>query len=165
MSDVHSIIAKLNNDFGSGIISADISGDIPCITVRVSALYKVIEFLKDDSECGFIFLTDLCGIHWPDNELQLGVIYHLHNLKENIRIRVKTFVPLAKPEVETVTPLFQSANWMERETYDFYGIIFTGHPNLKRILNVEYLDFFPMRKEIPLEDPTREDKDNRFFGR
>jgi NADH-quinone oxidoreductase subunit C len=70
-----------------------------------------------------------------------------------------------KPAVRTVSDLFSAANWMERETYDFYGIIFEGHPNLKRILNVEYLDYFPMRKEYPLEDPTREDKDNRFFGR
>jgi NADH-quinone oxidoreductase subunit C len=74
-------------------------------------------------------------------------------------------LPLGNPVVPTVTDLFSGANWMERETYDFYGILFEGHPNLKRILNVEYLDYFPMRKEYPLEDPTREDKDNRFFGR
>ena len=67
--------------------------------------------------------------------------------------------------VPSITPVFPGADWFEREAYDFYGILFEGHPNLKRILNVEYLDYFPMRKEYPLEDPTREDKDNRFFGR
>jgi NADH-quinone oxidoreductase subunit C len=107
----------------------------------------------------------MCGIHYPESDLPLGVVYHLHNLNNNKRIRIKTFVPLSEPELPTITTLFKAANWMERETYDFYGIIFTGHPNLKRILNVEYLDFFPMRKEYPLEDPTREDKDNRYFGR
>jgi NADH-quinone oxidoreductase subunit C len=67
--------------------------------------------------------------------------------------------------VKSITSFFSAANWMERETYDFYGIIFEDHPNLKRILNVEYMDYFPMRKEYPLEDPTREDKDDRYFGR
>jgi NADH-quinone oxidoreductase subunit C len=165
MKDINLVLTQLEERFGKGILRTDKSGDIPSVTVVSSILYKVIQYLKEDPGCGFMFLTDLCGIHWPDNELQLGVIYHLHNLKENTRIRIKTFMPLSKPEVDTITPLFQSANWMERETYDFYGIIFAGHPNLKRILNVEYLDFFPMRKEYPLEDPTREDKDNRFFGR
>jgi NADH-quinone oxidoreductase subunit C len=165
MKDLNDIIALAANRFGPEIVSVDASSDIPSIVVNSSSLYNVIEFLKDDPETGFNFLTDLCGIHYPENELSLGIIYHLHNLNNNFRIRVKTFLPLASPKVPTVTPLFSAANWMERETYDFYGIIFTGHPNLKRILNVEYLDFFPMRKEYPLEDPTREDKDNRFFGR
>jgi NADH-quinone oxidoreductase subunit C len=161
----HGIIDIVKEKFGSEIISSDVSADIPTITVTSNSLFSLIAFIKDDPETGYMFLTDLCGIHYPDNDLPLGVIYHLHNLRENKRIRIKTFVPLSKPEIATVTPLFNAANWMERETYDFYGIIFTGHPNLKRILNVEYLDFFPMRKEYPLEDPTREDKDNRFFGR
>jgi NADH-quinone oxidoreductase subunit C len=165
MKDIKEIFRKIKDHFGSEIASSDLDGDIPTITVDVRIVYAVIEFVKNEPACGFNFLTDLCGIHLPEEKLQLGVIYHLHNLNENIRLRIKTFVSISTPEVPTVTPLFESANWMERETYDFYGIIFTGHPNLKRILNVEYLDFFPMRKEYPLEDPTREDKDNRFFGR
>ena len=94
-----------------------------------------------------------------------NLINMMHNMREQSRIRVKVFLPQEDPSVPTVTDLFSAANWMERETYDFYGISFIGHPNLIRILNVEYLDYFPMRKEYPLEDPTREDKDNRFFGR
>ena len=165
MKDINPILTKLKKRFNERIFAEELSGDIPSITVDEFDVFNVIDFLKNDADCQFMFLTDLCGIHFPDKEKQLGVIYHLHNLKDNIRIRVKTFDPVNKPEVPSVTPLFESANWMERETFDFFGIIFTGHPNLKRILNVEYLDFFPMRKEIPLEDPTREDKDNRFFGR
>ena len=165
MKDINSILTKVKEKFVPGIMSVDQSGEIPSITVLVSEIYNVIDFLKNDNDCQFMFLTDLCGIHFPEKEQQLGVIYHLHNLKDNIRLRLKTFVSVNNPEVPSMTPLFESANWMERETYDFYGLIFTGHPNLKRILNVEYLDFFPMRKEYPLEDPTREDKDNRFFGR
>jgi NADH-quinone oxidoreductase subunit C len=83
----------------------------------------------------------------------------------NFRIRVKAFIPLSNPAIATITDIFVGANWMERETFDFYGIIFTGHPNLKRILNEEDMDYHPMRKEYQLEDDTRQDKDNRFFGR
>ena len=165
MEDTCGILTKLKEKFGTAVISTNTSGDIPSVIVSSESLFSTIEFLKDDHDAGYDFLTDICGIHYPENELPLGIIYHLHNLMENRRIRIKTFVSLINPSVATVSPLFSSANWMERETYDFYGIIFIGHPNLKRILNVEYLDFFPMRKEYPLEDPTREDKDDRFFGR
>ena len=165
MADIQEILTMVSTRFESEVISVDPSSDIPSMVVKSSSVYRIIEFLKNEKGAGFEFLTDLCGIHYPESELPLGVVYHLHNLSENKRIRIKTFLPLLKPEVATISHLFSAANWMERETYDFYGIIFTDHPNLKRILNVEFLDFFPMRKEYPLEDPTREDKDDRFFGR
>jgi NADH-quinone oxidoreductase subunit C len=125
---------------------------------------KVMQYLFD--ELGFTFLTDLCGVNYPDNaEGELVVVYHLHNFVENIRLRYSIAVPISKPDVFTATKIFESANWMERETYDFFGINFVGHPNLKRILNVEEMDYFPMRKEFPLEDQTRIDKDDEMFGR
>jgi len=127
---------------------------------------KVLNFLYDDEELKFRFLTDLCGAHFPDlKEKELAVVYHLHNLVDNVRIRFKVFANINKPDVYTATGLFSSANWMERETYDFYGINFVGHPNLKRILNVDEMDYFPMRKQYPLEDQTRVDKDDEMFGR
>jgi NADH-quinone oxidoreductase subunit C len=86
-------------------------------------------------------------------------------MENNMRLRLKCFVPINKPEISSVTSLYSSANWMERETYDYYGFIFTGHPNLKRILNVDEMDYFPLRKEYPLEDATRTDKDDKYFGR
>jgi NADH-quinone oxidoreductase subunit C len=165
MGNTQDIFDLLKGEFEEEIIFFDNTGDIPSVTVAGRSLFRIIEFLKDNPATEYNFLTDICGIHFPENELPLGIIYHLHNLRENRRIRIKTFVPLIKPEVATITPLFNSANWMERETFDFYGIVFKDHPNLKRILNVEYLDFYPMRKEYPLEDPTREDKDDRYFGR
>ena len=90
---------------------------------------------------------------------------NLHNLKENIRLRYSVSTSLENTDVYTATKLFESANWMERETYDFFGINFVGHPNLKRILNVDEMDYFPLRKEFPLEDQTRIDKDDEMFGR
>ena len=159
------IISRLKDKFGQRITDIDLSADMPVITVPADSIFNVVSFLKNDPELQFEFLTDICGVHYPDRNLPLGVVYHLHNLRENKRIRLKIFVSAEKPEVPTLTHIFSAANWMERETWDFYGIRFLGHPNLIRILNVEYLDFFPMRKEYPVEDPTREDKDNRFFGR
>lgn len=127
---------------------------------------KVLNFLYDDAELKFRFLTDICAVHYPAQPgRELAVVYHLHNLEDNIRVRFKVFTSIAAPDVYTATGLFSSANWMERETYDFFGINFVGHPNLKRILNVEEMDYFPMRKEFPLEDQTRTDKDDEMFGR
>lgn len=159
------IIGLLRGRFQQGILVVDTTSDMLTVTVSKEIIHAVIRFLKEDQATGFGFLTTMCGIHYPDQPLPYGVIYHLHNLEKNIRVRIKTFLPEENLHVPTITGLFSAANWLERETYDFYGIIFDGHPNLIRILNVEYLDFFPMRKGYPLEDPTREDKDDRFFGR
>lgn len=127
---------------------------------------KVLNFLYDDDELGFRFLTDLTAVHYPAYKgRELAVVYHLHNLVENVRIRFKVFTDISQPDVYTATGLFSSANWQEREAYDFYGVNFVGHPNLKRIQNVEEMDYFPQRKEYPLEDMTRIDKDDEMFGR
>jgi NADH-quinone oxidoreductase subunit C len=127
---------------------------------------KVLNFLYDDEELKFRFLTDLCVVHYPHNMgKELAVVYHLHNLVDNIRVRFKVFTDIHRPDVYTASGLFSAANWMERETYDFFGVNFIGHPKLKRILNVEEMDYFPMRKEYPLEDQTRIDKDDEMFGR
>ena len=127
---------------------------------------KLLQFLFDDSDLKFQFLTDLQAVHYPENKgAELAVVYHLHNLVDNVRIRFKIFTDIQTPDVYSATALYQSANFMERETYDFFGVNFVGHPNLIRILNVEEMDYFPMRKEFPLEDQTRVDKDDEMFGR
>lgn len=127
---------------------------------------KVLQFLYDESELQFRFLTDICAVHYPDNKgKEIAVVYHLHNLADNIRIRYKVFADVSRPDVFSASALYEAANWMERETYDFYGVNFIGHPNLKRILNVDDMDYFPLRKEFPLEDEKRTDKDDEMFGR
>ena len=127
---------------------------------------KILQFMFDDEELRFRFLTDLQAVHYPDRKgEELAVVYHLHNLVDNLRIRFKVFTDIARPDVYSATALYQSANFMERETYDFFGVNFIGHPNLIRILNVDEMDYFPMRKEFPLEDQTRIDKDDEMFGR
>jgi NADH-quinone oxidoreductase subunit C len=127
---------------------------------------KVLQFMFDDESLQFRFLTDITGIHYPDQTgAELGVIYHLHNLAENVRVRMKVFADIQSPDIYTATSVFPGANWMERETYDFFGINFVGHPDLRRILNVDEMDYFPLRKEYPLEDQSRIDKDDEMFGR
>ena len=127
---------------------------------------KVLQFLFDDAELKFQFMADLCVVHYPDRKgEELAVIYHLHNLIDNIRIRYKIYTDIIKPDVFSATALFQAANWLEREGYDFYGVNFVGHPNLIRIQNVEEMEYFPQRKEYPLEDQSRIDKDDEMFGR
>lgn len=127
---------------------------------------KVLQFLYDEADLNFQFLTDLTAVNYPDQPgRELAVVYHLHNLKENVRIRLTVYTDIASPDIFTASKLFSSANWMERETYDFFGVNFVGHDNLKRILNVDEMDYFPLRKEYPLEDQTRIDKDDQMFGR
>lgn len=127
---------------------------------------KLMQFLFDEGELNFRFLTDLTAVHYPDQKgRELAVVYHLHNLVDNVRLRFKVFTAIGQPDIFTATQLYSGANWMERETYDFFGINFVGHPNLKRILNVDEMEYFPLRKEFPLEDQTRIDKDDAMFGR
>ena len=157
---------KLTQKFGDKVLDFQMSKDIFSFEVNPYALYEVIRMLKEDEDLNFHFLTDLCGVHYPDNDdnHQFAVVYHLHNWVENTRIRLKTYLT-ATPEVTSIIDLFLCANWMERETWDFYGINFIGHPQLKRILNMDEMISFPMRKEFPMEDSGRTDKDDRFFGR
>lgn len=137
-----------------------------CFRAPAAKNLELLQFLYNDQALQFQFLTDLTGVHYPDRAgEELCVVYHLHNLVENVRIRMKVYVPVASPDVYSATPVFSGANWMERETYDFFGINFIGHPELTRILNVDEMDYFPMRKEYPMEDPTRIDKDDEMFGR
>lgn len=126
----------------------------------------VLKFLFDDEKLGFQFLTDLTAIHYPAFKgREIAVVYLLHNLVENCRIRFKIFAPIEQPDVFSATKIYEAANWLEREAYDFYGVNFVGHPDLRRIQNVEEMDYFPLRKEYPLEDQTRLDKDDEMFGR
>ena len=128
-------------------------------------IIEILSFLKNSPALQFIYLTDITGIHYPEQEKPIGVIYHLHSLVNNVRVRLKVFLADGDVHIPTATTLWEGANWMERETYDFFGVLFDGHPNLSRILNVDDMTAFPMRREFPLEDPNRVDKKDYFFGR
>jgi NADH-quinone oxidoreductase subunit C len=158
---------KIVQRFANKVSNFGMQKDIFSFEVTSDSIREVILFLKEEEDTNFHFLTDLCGVHYPDNTIdqQFCVVYHLHNWIENTRIRIKTYLNGAQPEIASISDIFLSSNWMERETYDFYGINFIGHPQLKRILNMDEMVSFPMRKEFPMEDNGRTDKDDRFFGR
>jgi NADH-quinone oxidoreductase subunit C len=161
-----SIVERLSAQFPGKILSHDESFGLLSLNVPREDVIDIIKWLKEDAAFQFIFLTDLCGVHFPEQSGQeLGVIYHVHSLVHNIRLRLRTFFPANDPVVPTATTVFKGANWMERETFDFFGIRFTGHPDLRRILNVDDMDYHPLLKQYPLEDGTRTDKDDKYFGR
>ncbi|MBE7172240.1 MAG: NADH-quinone oxidoreductase subunit C [Williamsia sp.] len=157
---------RITERFGDQITEWDEPYGLLTFTAPKTINLKLLQFLYDDPELRFRFLTDICAVHYPNRTgEELAVVYHVHNLVDNIRLRFKVFTDINKPDVFTVTKLYEAANWLERETYDYFGINFIGHPNLKRILNVDEMDYFPMRKEFPMEDQTRRDKDDEMFGR
>ena len=157
---------RLAEQFGERVTGFEEPYGMLTFEVPADLNIEVLQFLYNDEELKFRFLTDLTVVHYPAYAgRELAVVYHLHNLVDNVRIRFKSFLPIDRPDIRTATVLFRSANWQEREAYDFYGVNFVGHPNLKRIMNVEEMDYFPQRKEFPLEDQTRIDKDDEMFGR
>jgi len=164
--DNNTIKEKLTQKFGDQLSNWQEPYGMLTFTAPKDLNLKVLQYLFDEDDMKFRFLTDLQAVHYPDSVgAELAVVYHLHNLVDNVRIRFKVYTDIIKPDVFSATAIYQAANWMERETYDFYGVNFLGHPNLIRILNVDEMDYFPMRKEFPLEEQTRVDKDDEMFGR
>jgi NADH-quinone oxidoreductase subunit C len=159
------LLQKLTDKFPGLVTETGVDFGLLTVETGKDVITDVLTFLKTDAALQFIFLTDLTAIHYPELEKPIGVIYHLHSLTTNTRIRIKVFLTLEDLHIPTATTIWDGANWMERETYDFYGVIFDGHPDLRRILNVDDMTVFPMRKEFPLEDPNRIDKKDYFFGR
>lgn len=159
-------LERLRAEFSDKIITADEPYGLLTIEVPAASAHEIIKWLQADQDMKVNFLTNLGGVHYPEaTDREFAVVYHLHSLVHNLRIRIKAFLPLSNPSILSLTDIYAGSNWMERETFDFYGIQFINHPNLIRILNEEDMDYHPLRKEFQLEDATRMDKDNRFFGR
>lgn len=119
------------------------------IEAEASAIVEVITFLRDDSKCQFINFVDICGADYPAREKRFDVVYHLLSPRLNQRIRIKAQTDEMTP-VPSLVDVFPAANWFEREAYDFYGILFTGHPDLRRILTDYGFEGHPLRKDFPL---------------
>lgn len=159
------LLDRLQGNFPARIIEVEDAHNLFTVVVEQEDLIDVLRFLKSANELQFIHLTDITAVHYPHLEREFAVVYHIHSLVHNIRIRVKVFLHGPNPEIPTATVVWKGANWMERETFDFFGVNFIGHPDLRRILNVDDMEVFPMRKEYPLEDPNRVDKKDLYFGR
>jgi len=160
------VAEELLGKFGDQVFDFEEPYGMLTLSTTREQIIPVLEYLNKHKNYQINFLTDLTGVHYPDNtDKEFAVVYHAHSFIHNFRIRIKVFIAEADIHIPTATVLYASANWMERETYDFYGILFDGHPNLVRILNIEEMDYFPMRKQYALEDATREDKIDALFGR
>jgi NADH-quinone oxidoreductase subunit C len=161
-----SVLARLQEQLGESLIGGGMVYDILTVEVAAESVHGLIKWLKEDTELSINFLTLLGAVHYPEHkDRELEMVYHLHSLVNNFRLRIKARLPIANPVIKSITDIYVGANWQERETFDFFGVQFEGHPNLVRILNEDTMDYFPMRREYHLEDATREDKDDRFFGR
>jgi NADH-quinone oxidoreductase subunit C len=118
------------------------------LVVQANAIVKVLTFLRDDANCLFKMLVDLCGVDHPDREKRFEVVYHLLSVRQNQRIRVKISTDEATP-VPSAVGVFRSALWYEREAWDLYGVYFSEHPDLRRILTDYGFDGHPLRKDFP----------------
>ncbi|WP_294198528.1 NADH-quinone oxidoreductase subunit C [uncultured Chryseobacterium sp.] len=159
------VLEAITREFPESVIASSEPYGMLTVEVKKEDLKKIVHYLKDSS-LEINFLTDICGIHYPEfPEKEIGVVYHLHNMMTNFRLRLKIFMSRENVEIDSLVDLYAGANWMERETYDFFGIKFKGHPDLRPILNMEDLGYHPMLKEYRLEDGTRTDKNDDMFGR
>jgi NADH-quinone oxidoreductase subunit C len=168
---------KLNNEkvlealeirFGNLVLKSDDAQDnLLNVFLPSDKIHETIKWLYNHEDFKIQFLTNITCVHYPNNEKdkEFVVVYHLHSLQNNFRLRLKSYLPIEKPYIKSITDIFSAANWIERETFDFFGVIFENHPNLKRILNEETMEYHPLRKEYQLEDSIRQDKDDRYFGR
>lgn len=119
------------------------------INANAEAIEDVARFLCHDPKCWFWNIVDVCGVDWPQREKRFDVVYHLLSPKHNVRVRVKVQTDEATP-VPSICGIYPGANWFEREAYDLYGILFTGHPELRRLLTDYGFDGYPLRKDFPL---------------
>lgn len=139
----------LEGVLGDKLTKWAIGVDMLTLDVPAAAIVEVLTLLRDDSRCLFVNFTDVSGVDYPSRELRFDVVYHLLSPKHNMRVRVKVATDEATP-VPSVTPVFPGADWFERETYDMYGVLFTGHPDLRRLLTDYGFDGHPLRKDFPM---------------
>ena len=160
------VLKALTDAFGDALLHSEMQFGMLNVEIPADRNLDIIGWLKSNESLKMEFLTDLCAVHYPEQKgRELAVVYHLHSWTKNYRMRIKCFVSAQKPEIASLTGLYNAANWMERETFDFYGVQFSGHPDLRRILNMDEMDYHPLLKQYALEDETRDDKDDSFFGR
>ena len=147
------IIDIINDNYPNGIIEKSFTFGQLTLTIEIAELKNIISFLKDDPRCNFHCFVDLCGVDFPDRPLRFEVVYHLLSLINNTRIRLKVNVADNSP-VPSIMDIFPAANWFEREAFDLYGVTFSDHPDLRRMLTDYNFEGHPLRKDFPLSGFT-----------
>ncbi len=147
------IAKKVKEKFPGALLGVKKFKDELTLCIGKDDIQSIGKFLRDDDELAFDFLSDLCGVDKTrlDDSNSFEVVYHLYSLKRNHRVRLKVQIPASEPNISTVTNVWNTANWHEREAYDMFGIVFEGHPCLERILTPDGFEGHPLRKDYPLK--------------
>jgi NADH-quinone oxidoreductase subunit C len=140
---------RLREKFPGSVTAVVGSGDDTTIIAEATDILAILKFLRDDPDCRYRQLIDLCGVDHPARQRRFDVVYHLLSVELNRRLRVKVETDEATP-VPSVVPVFSAAGWFERETWDLYGVLFADHPDLRRILTDYGFEGHPLRKDFPL---------------
>lgn len=149
MSETLNALATYIRETRGALISdATVSFGELTLTATADNLIALLTFLRDDARCGFVNFTDICGVDWPQRPDRFDVVYHLLSPKQNLRIRIKVATG-EDQSVPSACAVYPGADWFEREAYDMYGILFTGHPDLRRILTDYGFEGYPLRKDFP----------------
>ncbi len=146
---LHELGEYISQVRGDDVLGFDVAYGELTVRATANSIVETLRFLRDDVRCQFISFVDICGVDWPSRPQRFDVVYHLLSPRQNLRIRVKVMTDEVRA-VPSVTPIFPCANWFEREVYDMYGVLFTGHPDLRRILTDYGFDGHPQRKDFPL---------------
>jgi NADH-quinone oxidoreductase subunit C len=149
MDKLETLDAHLKTSSEAAILASRTSHGELTLDVARDKIVDVLKFLRDDPKCRFEVLIDICGVDWPGRESRFDVVYHLLSPRLNQRVRVKLETDETTP-VASAVDVFSAANWFEREAYDMYGILFSGHPDLRRILTDYGFQGYPLRKDFPL---------------
>ena len=149
IKNIQELEKVVNSELTSKILESTISFNELMIDVSSSNLIDIIQFLKIDETCKFRQLIDIAGADFPTEEKRFKLIYLLLSHENNLRIKISTSVEMGK-KIKSLTKIFPSANWMEREVFDMYGVEFENHPDLRRILTDYNFEGYPLRKDFPL---------------
>lgn len=149
MAALADLAETINLSLPDDVISSAVEDGDLVVNVQRPSIVKVLKFLRDDSNCQFTQLVDVCGVDYPEREERFDVVYHLLSMTQNLRLRVKVTATEDTP-VPTVAEVYSCADWFEREVWDMYGVFFSGHPDLRRILTDYGFDGHPQRKDFPL---------------
>ncbi len=146
---LHELGQHITSSLGGAVTSVAMAYGELNVVADGAQIEAVMKFLRDDKKCQFINIIDVCGVDYPTREQRFDVVYHLLSPSKNLRVRVKVMTDENTP-VPSICGVFPGANWFEREAYDLYGILFTGHPELRRLLTDYGFEGHPLRKDFPL---------------
>ena len=149
MTDLAALGANIQAKLAGAVMATSMSYGELTLQTNAARIIEVLKFLHDDADCRFVSFIDICGADYPEREKRFDVVYHLLSPYKNTRIRVKVQVDEAG-EVPSAVEVFPAADWFEREVYDLYGVVFSGHPDLRRILTDYGFSGHPLRKDFPV---------------